>query len=38
MAVTYTDQEIRTNVWDEISHDSRIDSSSISVTVRNGVV
>lgn len=38
MAVTYTDQEIRQNVWDEISHDARIDSSGITVTVRNGVV
>jgi len=38
MALTYTDQEIRQNVWDEISHDVRIDSSDITVTVTNGVV
>lgn len=38
MAVTFTDQEIRQNVWDEISHDARIDSSNITVTVTDGIV
>jgi osmotically-inducible protein OsmY len=38
MAVTYTDQEIRTDVWDEISHDIRVDSSNVAVTVMNGIV
>ncbi|MBX6770646.1 MAG: BON domain-containing protein [Chloroflexi bacterium] len=38
MAVTFTDEGIRQNVWDEISHDVRIDSSDITVTVTNGVV
>lgn len=38
MAITYTDEEIRRNVWDEISHDVRIDSSNITVTVTDGVV
>jgi osmotically-inducible protein OsmY len=38
LAVTFTDQEIRQNVWDEISHDVRIDSSNITVTVTDGVV
>jgi len=38
MAVTYMDQEIRQNVWDEISHDVRIDSTNLTVTVTDGVV
>ncbi len=38
MAVTYTDSEIRQNVWDEISHDVRLDSSNVSVTVTDGIV
>ncbi|HLG50006.1 MAG TPA: BON domain-containing protein, partial [Chloroflexota bacterium] len=38
MAVTFTDEGIRQNVWDEISHDVRIDSSDITLTVTNGVV
>jgi osmotically-inducible protein OsmY len=38
MAVTYADSEIRQNVWDEISHDVRVDSSNITVTVTNGIV
>ncbi len=38
MAITFTDQEIRQNVWDEISHDVRIDSSNITVTVTDGIV
>ncbi|HLH72277.1 MAG TPA: BON domain-containing protein [Chloroflexota bacterium] len=38
MAVTYTDSEIRQNVWDEISHDVRIDPSDIRVTVTDGIV
>lgn len=38
MAVTFTDQEIRQNVWDEISHDVRIDSGNINVTVTDGIV
>jgi osmotically-inducible protein OsmY len=38
MAVTYTDAETRQNVWDEISHDVRIDSSHISVNVVDGIV
>lgn len=38
MAVVFTDQEIRQNVWDEISHDVRIDSGNINVTVTDGIV
>jgi osmotically-inducible protein OsmY len=38
MVATFTDSEIRQNVWDEISHDVRIDSSSSSVNVVNGIV
>lgn len=38
MAVTFTDQEVRQNVWDEISHDVRIDSSNVNVTVTDGTV
>jgi len=38
MAVTFTDQEIRQNVWDEISHDVRLDSGNVNVTVTDGIV
>jgi len=38
MAITYTDQGVRQNVWDEISHDVRIDASDIQVTVTDGIV
>jgi osmotically-inducible protein OsmY len=38
MAITYTDAEVRQNVWDEISHDVRIDSSNITVNVVDGIV
>ena len=38
MAIIYTDQDIRQNVWDEISHDVRIDPSNITVRVVDGVV
>lgn len=38
MAVTFTDQQIRQNVWDEISHDVRIDSTNLNVTVTDGIV
>lgn len=38
MAITFTDQDIRQNVWDQISHDIRIDASNITVRVTNGIV
>jgi len=38
MAIIYTDQDIRQNVWDEISHDVRIDPTDITVRVVDGVV
>jgi osmotically-inducible protein OsmY len=38
MAVTLSDSEIRQNVWDELSHDVRIDSSQASVNVVDGIV
>lgn len=38
MAIIYTDQEIRQNVWDALSHDARIDPSDIRVTVLDGSV
>jgi osmotically-inducible protein OsmY len=38
MTVTYTDAEVRQNVWDEVSHDVRIDSSSVSTNVVDGIV
>lgn len=38
MAIIYTDQDIRQNVWEEITHDVRIDSGAIRVTVAERVV
>jgi osmotically-inducible protein OsmY len=38
MAASDTDQQIRQNVWDEISHDVRIDASDVTVIVTAGVV
>ena len=38
MAATYTDQEVRQNVWDEIPHDVRVDPGDVHVAVTDGIV
>lgn len=38
MAATYTDQEIRQNVLDEIRNDVRLDSTNVNIDVSNGIV
>lgn len=38
MATTYTDEKIRQDVLDELRHDVRIDSTNVTVDVKNGVV
>jgi osmotically-inducible protein OsmY len=38
MATLYTDGEVRQNVWDELAHDVRIDSTQLRITVIDGVI
>ncbi len=38
MALAATDSDIQQNVWDEVSHDIRVDANNINVRVVNGVV
>lgn len=38
MATTYTDAQVRQEVLDEIRHDVRIDSTNLTVDVKDGVV
>ncbi|HVC32605.1 MAG TPA: BON domain-containing protein [Chloroflexota bacterium] len=38
MAVTYSDTQIRQDILDELRHDVRIDSTNITVDVKDGVV
>ncbi|MGH2459525.1 MAG: BON domain-containing protein [Chloroflexota bacterium] len=38
MAIAFTDQQVRQNVLDDISHDVRIDSNNVDVTVTDGTV
>jgi osmotically-inducible protein OsmY len=33
-----SDSEVRQNIWDELSHDVRIDSSKVSINVVDGIV